>query len=1190
MSNSYYEGREANPAKDDRLARILAREGTDRLTEFTKAYRDAQTNNEQASYTQANLLRASLTEKLRDLELELELFPIDCQHILGTAIQKILNKLEKCPPFPPPKPNTPDATERMDEIDPPTHLTTNEPMEVLQENRDELLGAAQIENPQELMDIPPPENPVEIPMDELQIENPAVLPTASALALTRPETPKSPAGPVQEPVKEPAKRPTKGPVQEPGKEPAKRPTKGPVQEPVKEPVKEATKEPLQKRKKKKESTLRTIQEKGSETYTRDGPIIEPVKDSSKGPEDKTSKGPLAHEPPKESRKRAAEEKTMEPMDTDTNRPNGHNCKKHCENVLFDENADSSDEEDHYYNPKYEYKCPETGRVFKKIPPHPKTNIKGFFYNPEYDERHLNNLQNLGVESPESEESSGIATSNSESSIVTHTGCGDDEIEFMSAYGAAAPKRKDIVVQTSTIYPSPGGGEGRSAAAPIRILPNKDVRSKEPDPKQTGKKKTDYKSDIGSANDDETVIYNLKSISRNHIGQNPIIKNGGGKKKNKTNWNKPNEEQQKDLNKVFKYGKATHDWGKSQEKPEKTTDTEKWVENQVSKYAQREEEYLQELIEKNEKLKGKLKTGEELDQDELDLFSVVMDKTGTYWRHSNKANVETNTNHLSPQQDKMKDDYRHRIYKGANPTQADGEPDEETFNMAQLRLSGELGLPPPRTSPSIASTMTRTRKPPIPPSPLHKPIDTLPPYPSGARTSKLNPIAEEFEPKPTMSSPKMPTSTPATPPSTTVSDEPEIINMKILQTGLARECRTAVTQQRPVEKSRFNGDLTKFDYDIWRTKFNSVMNQPGITYEIILGELPHWFCGVAAKAIELYENEQPAEKQYNLIMNELDRLYGNKANIVDNMLLKILGGPEVHKTDQKEVTIFLLDLKKFELNATKTSNRKLLDAPDTIHRIIRKRIPSLKNRWAKEISRKKSRWDGINEEDRDMTFKEFISFIEEQLDYTESLRYVSGNDEKKKPTPAPAAKTKAINSMSSTQKTYKPAQNGSKGTPVQHTPKTTISKPPNNSKKGEKMNGKFGTNPSSFPKKKKEAPKPAVNVANAEKTGNGGQKNKGPQPKTTNKEGQTGATAVKSSKDWTCPHCGSKSYHILDVCNTFLTADIQRKHDMMKRGGHCYKCLARNHLAMDCEKEVVRCDKCMSNRHHTLLHDDNWVKK
>ena len=245
----------------------------------------------------------------------------------------------------------------------------------------------------------------------------------------------------------------------------------------------------------------------------------------------------------------------------------------------------------------------------------------------------------------------------------------------------------------------------------------------------------------------------------------------------------------------------------------------------------------------------------------------------------------------------------------------------------------------------------------------------------------------------------------------VSDPLDQVNFKIMRTGLSRECRAAVAMLRPPEKKRFNGDLEKHDFETHLICYERAMKQEGITDEIRVGEFPFWFSGVAIQFIELYYQEEDSSEQYKLIIARLKQLYGNKSNSVENMLDKILNGTEVKTGDQKAVGMFLVELEKFDLNATKTNRRKLLDSSDTINRIIRKRIPSVKGRWAKEMNRRILCWNGIDEEDRELKYKDFVKFIQNTLSYAEQLRSLNGKEEQKKPAVF-SGQNKTINAVSS----------------------------------------------------------------------------------------------------------------------------------------------------------------------------------
>ena len=180
------------------------------------------------------------------------------------------------------------------------------------------------------------------------------------------------------------------------------------------------------------------------------------------------------------------------------------------------------------------------------------------------------------------------------------------------------------------------------------------------------------------------------------------------------------------------------------------------------------------------------------------------------------------------------------------------------------------------------------------------------------------------------------------------DARDEVNRQIMVTGLERECRKTVASLRPSEKQRFNGDTERFDFDTVKKSFERAMNQPGITDEIQITELNHWFSGVALGYIELHKLEEDPATQLELIWCELNEKYGKRADSVDNLLRKIIEGPEVKSGDHKAIDLFTIELKKFDIIATKTDRCRILDCADTINRIIRDRMPNAVPRWAKKI--------------------------------------------------------------------------------------------------------------------------------------------------------------------------------------------------------------------------------------------------
>ena len=352
------------------------------------------------------------------------------------------------------------------------------------------------------------------------------------------------------------------------------------------------------------------------------------------------------------------------------------------------------------------------------------------------------------------------------------------------------------------------------------------------------------------------------------------------------------------------------------------------------------------------------------------------------------------------------------------------------------------------------------------------------------------------------------------------------------TGLERECRKTVASLRPPEKKKFNGDTEEHDYETVKKGFKRATNQLGITDEIKISELQYWFSGVALGYIELHSLEEDPANQLELIWYELDGKYGKKTNSVDNLLQKIIDGPEVKSGDQKAIDLFTIELKKFDIIATKTDRRKILDSADTINRIIRKRMPSAVPRWAKRIDQA---LDRDEDDDTALSFKKFIKFVTKEGSYTETLKIIKGKPDSKKNPPA----TETINAMAAPFE--KCGGGGGSG--------------------GDGGQKKFGSGKTSFNAPRDEPP-PV-------------------QPQQHQKKSFRD-TNQHTTTEWSCDLCQDISFHMLDSCNGFLEADINEKYNIIRRYGHCYLCFSKDHIAVDCDLEGTRCSICEKS-HHTLLH-------
>ena len=74
-------------------------------------------------------------------------------------------------------------------------------------------------------------------------------------------------------------------------------------------------------------------------------------------------------------------------------------------------------------------------------------------------------------------------------------------------------------------------------------------------------------------------------------------------------------------------------------------------------------------------------------------------------------------------------------------------------------------------------------------------------------------------------------------------------------------------------------------------------------------------------------------------------------------------------------------------------------------------------------------------------------------------------------------------------------------------------------------------------------------------------------------------------EWKCLGCEGTSYHKITDCNTFITANIDKKFDIMHMGGYCWICFTKGHRARDCDKPTLKCTKCGGN-HNTILHPES----
>ena len=72
----------------------------------------------------------------------------------------------------------------------------------------------------------------------------------------------------------------------------------------------------------------------------------------------------------------------------------------------------------------------------------------------------------------------------------------------------------------------------------------------------------------------------------------------------------------------------------------------------------------------------------------------------------------------------------------------------------------------------------------------------------------------------------------------------------------------------------------------------------------------------------------------------------------------------------------------------------------------------------------------------------------------------------------------------------------------------------------------------------------------------------------------------------CLYC--QGDHTIDDCSNYRNENLEDRTKYAKQNGMCFNCLVKGHMTRFCE-EPMRCSKC-SRKHHSLLHDDNYVHK
>ena len=361
----------------------------------------------------------------------------------------------------------------------------------------------------------------------------------------------------------------------------------------------------------------------------------------------------------------------------------------------------------------------------------------------------------------------------------------------------------------------------------------------------------------------------------------------------------------------------------------------------------------------------------------------------------------------------------------------------------------------------------------------------------------------------------------------------------------------LSASRPPPEKRFSGYSCKIDFDAHVKSFERAMMVEGVTAQMKVMELNHWFANDAAEICNLFYFVENAEEQFHLIMEELKKYYGRKNITAESMLEKILEGNAIKETENKNLNTFLINLRKFYVTSVKLDKQKHLDSPDTINRIIRARVPFLSKRWTKKRVEHNEKWDGRDENESDLKFADLIAIMEQHLKFQDTLKSVMGPTPKKeKNAPTTAAAAPAHVDASNVDQAEKGAE-------------------------GKKKEEKDAQNE----QREKRAPRPRRNPkeqTTETKENKPPKSTNPPGPSTTRPQGK-----ATQNEGWKCIHCEGESFHEILDCSLFILGTVDDRKLMMKKGGHCYRCFARHHRAIDCNQDQITCTKC-GGEHHAML--------
>ena len=429
-----------------------------------------------------------------------------------------------------------------------------------------------------------------------------------------------------------------------------------------------------------------------------------------------------------------------------------------------------------------------------------------------------------------------------------------------------------------------------------------------------------------------------------------------------------------------------------------------------------------------------------------------------------------------------------------------------------------------------------------------------------------------------------------------------VQLLLIQT--AGNARDYLKSNRLPIDQRFDGNHN-VDFESTLLRFKRVTEESKVAPQEQCYELKHYFSGDAAKICELYEGEGDPKENLQKAIRHLKQEYGYHARSAQAIIDRLLTGAAIKQEDTAAFKKFRINLEG-EVTKAKTSGRaNSFDNADTINKIIRKKLPFVKNRWAVERGKQVMGVEPENAEP-EPRFDDFLTFLRSQNFISDERELIGGPKETPKnkkdartmKIDAIAASPTSTNGAPETTNNYRGGGGGKRGR-GRGKPQGGNDSTPGNNSTSPSDNTPAASQTSVKQQQQKAAQVAAAKLETQQKqqsqtygTGkrpsggndaaNGQRKGANTDSSASGNNNQSAATSKQTTGNWSCPVCNRSKFHELTNCKEFLAKNQYGRFLVLKTRGLCHRCFQHGHLAKNCDSGI-ECDHCTGGFHHSLLH-------